>query len=125
VYRDQQVLTEEEILQRRKAKVVKLLQLYKLQYYRLQVQHVRERVVIVIVLSVWVREGRTTCESNWSASVFLQDNLQSSFELYNKKVALEREKQGRTGEGKKYHSKGTGDKRTKPKKDQEQVGASP
>jgi hypothetical protein len=81
--------------------------------------------VFVIVMSVWILEGRTACASNWSASVFLQDNLQSSFELYNKKVALEREKQGWTGEGKKYHGKGTGDKRNKPKKDQEQVGASP
>lgn len=81
---DQQVLTEEELLQRRKAKVLKLLQLYKLQYYR------------------------------------LQDNLQSTYELYNKKVTLEREKMGLAGEGKRHHGKGAIDKRNKPKQDQKQ-----
>jgi hypothetical protein len=50
-----------------------------------------------------------------------QDNLQSTYELYNKKVALEREKMGLAGEGKRHHGKGAIDKRNKPKQDQKQV----
>jgi len=37
-FSDQAGLTEEELIQRRKAKVLKLLRLYKLQYHRLQVR---------------------------------------------------------------------------------------
>lgn len=38
MHSNQQGITEEEIMQMRKTKVVKLLQLYKLQYFRLQVR---------------------------------------------------------------------------------------